>query len=235
MGCGSGMTCWRGLRDRSQAGVWRGPHQVLREELAQADRIDRDRAALDSAEVAAPGAAKKRARIQRIAPNRARSASLWSTPPASRSRSCSRSWRAPRTCPIRRRRSPPSDAIAPIRAKMRGGPRRRPHKLHADKGDGYRHPRLAPRRRRIIPRIVRCGGEPKNRLGRYRWVVERTLSWLNRVRRLKVRDEHRADIRLAFVQLGRALVSLRFLGQPRPTRGNGRPGPPRTASATLGA
>jgi transposase len=33
---------------------------------------------------------------------------------------------------------------------------------------------------RIIPRIVRCGVEPKNRLGRYRWVVEPTLSWLNR-------------------------------------------------------
>jgi hypothetical protein len=32
------------------------------------------------------------------------------------------------------------------------------------------------RKRRIIPRIARCGVEPKNRLGRYRWVVERTLS-----------------------------------------------------------
>ena len=54
--------------------------------------------------------------------------------------------------------------------------------------------------------------EPKNRLGRYRWVVERTLSWLNRFRRLKIRYEHRADIHLAFLQLGCALISLRFLG-----------------------
>src|SRR5947207_13446537 len=75
MGCGSGMTCWRRL------------HQVLLEELAQADRIDWDRAALDSAAVPAPGGAKKRARTQRIAANRARSAILWSTPTASRSRS----------------------------------------------------------------------------------------------------------------------------------------------------
>jgi len=74
MGCGSGMTCWRRL------------HQVLLEELAQADRIDWDRAALDSAAVPAPGG-KKRARTQRIAANRARSAILWSTPTASRSRS----------------------------------------------------------------------------------------------------------------------------------------------------
>jgi transposase len=48
-----------------------------------------------------------------------------------------------------------------------------------------------------------------NRLG-YRWVVERTLSWLNRFRRLKIRYEHRAD--MAFLQLGCALISLRFLG-----------------------
>ncbi len=104
------------------------------------------------------------------------------------------------------------DAIEPIRAKTRGRPRRRPHKLHADKGYDYRHLRLALRKRRIIPRIARCGVEPKNRLGRYRWVVERTLSWLNRFRRLKIRYEHRADIHLAFLQLGCALISLRFLG-----------------------
>jgi len=87
MGCGSGMTCWRRLQDWYQAGVWRRLHQVLLEELAQADRIDWDRAALDSAAVPAPGGAKKRARTRLIAANRARSAILWSTPTASRSRS----------------------------------------------------------------------------------------------------------------------------------------------------
>jgi transposase len=86
MGCGSGMTCWRRLRDWYQAGVWRRLHQVFLEELAQADRIDWDRAALDSAAVPARGV-KKRARTQRIAANRARSVILWSTPTASRSRS----------------------------------------------------------------------------------------------------------------------------------------------------
>ena len=55
MGCGSGMTCWRRLRDWYQAGVWRRLHQVLLEELAYADRIDWDRAAADSAAVRAPG------------------------------------------------------------------------------------------------------------------------------------------------------------------------------------
>jgi transposase len=47
MGCGSGKTCRRRLRDWCQAGVWRRLHHVLLEELAQADRIDWDRVALD--------------------------------------------------------------------------------------------------------------------------------------------------------------------------------------------
>lgn len=44
------------------------------------------------------------------------------------------------------------------------------------------------------------------------WVVECTLSWLNRFRCLKIRYEHRANIHLAFLQLGCALISLGFLG-----------------------
>jgi hypothetical protein len=43
-------------------------------------------------------------------------------------------------------------------------------------------------------------------------VVERALSWRNRVRRLKIRHERRADIHLACMQLGCALISLRFPG-----------------------
>jgi len=46
----------------------------------------------------------------------------------------------------------------------------------------------------------------------FTWVVERRLFWLNRFRRLKIRYEHRADIHLAFLQLGCALIFLRFLG-----------------------
>lgn len=42
--------------------------------------------------------------------------------------------------------------------------------------------------------------------------AEWTLFGLNRCRRLKIRDEHRADIHLAFLQLACALISLRFLG-----------------------
>lgn len=79
MGCGSGMTCWRRLRDWQEAGVWERLHQVLLDRLGEADRIDWSRASLDSASVSAPGGAKRPDRTRRIAANRARSAILWST------------------------------------------------------------------------------------------------------------------------------------------------------------
>jgi transposase len=100
------------------------------------------------------------------------------------------------------------DAIPPLRlpGKRRGRPRKRPVKLHADKGYDYPRCRRALRARGIIPRIARRGIESSERLGRYRWAVERTLSWLNRFRRLKVRYERRADIHQAFLTLGCALI-----------------------------
>jgi transposase len=47
MGCGSGMTCWRRLRDWHAADVWHRLHRVLLDRLGEADRIDWTRAALD--------------------------------------------------------------------------------------------------------------------------------------------------------------------------------------------
>ena len=85
MGCGSGMTCWRRLRDWQQAGLWDKLHRTFLEQLSLADQIDWSRASIDSGSVPAPGGAKKPAQIQRIAENRARSAILWSKEKGSRS------------------------------------------------------------------------------------------------------------------------------------------------------
>ena len=53
MGCGSGMTCWRRLRDWQEAGVWDDLHRLLLERLHKADRIDWSRAIVDSASLRA--------------------------------------------------------------------------------------------------------------------------------------------------------------------------------------
>ena len=102
------------------------------------------------------------------------------------------------------------DAIPPLRGR-RGRPRKRPAKLHADKAYDSRKARQALRRRHITPRIARRKIDSSQRLGRYRWVVERTLGWLNRFRRLKVRYERRADIHQAFLTLGCALICWNFV------------------------
>ena len=51
MGCGSGMTCWRRLRDWQEAGVWERLHQELLARLHAADQIDWSRAVADSSSV----------------------------------------------------------------------------------------------------------------------------------------------------------------------------------------
>lgn len=92
-----------------------------------------------------------------------------------------------------------------------GRPRRRPSKLHADKGYGYPTCRQALRRRGIIPRVARRGVESSTRLGRHRWKVERSLALLLANRRLTVRYERRADLLEAFLHLACALIYARKL------------------------
>src|SRR5919107_3674767 len=60
MGCGSGSTCWRRLRDWQEAGVWERLHRALLDRLGQADEIDWSRACLDSASVPAKRGAEGR-------------------------------------------------------------------------------------------------------------------------------------------------------------------------------
>ena len=69
MGCGSGMTCWRRLRDWQAAGVWERLHQTLLDELGAADQLDWERAALDSASIPAKKGAAKPGRTPRIGAN----------------------------------------------------------------------------------------------------------------------------------------------------------------------
>lgn len=88
MGCGSGMTCWRRLRDWQEAGVWEKIHKLLLDKLNEAGEIGWSRACVDSATVPAKGVkrgrqerrllSKQSARTRRIRANQARSAILWS-------------------------------------------------------------------------------------------------------------------------------------------------------------
>lgn len=98
------------------------------------------------------------------------------------------------------------DAIPPIAGKV-GHPRSRPDQVFADRGyDSDRH-REELRDRGIRPVIARRYTEHGSGLGKVRWVVERTISWLHRFRRLRTRYERRADIHEAFLKLGCAMIA----------------------------
>ncbi|KAF2779572.1 transposase DDE domain protein [Streptomyces sp. OM5714] len=86
--------------------------------------------------------------------------------------------------------------IPPVRSR-RGPRRRRPKRLHADKGYDYDHLRRWLRGRGI----------------RHRWVVERTVSWLAGCRRLHRRYERKAEHFLAFVAIAAALIGYRRLSR----------------------
>lgn len=83
-------------------------------------------------------------------------------------------------------------AIPAIRSR-RGPRRRRPAKLHADKAYDTRELRGWLRSQGIGVRIARKGIESSQRLGRHRWVIERSIAWLFGFRRLS----HSVDVAVA--------------------------------------
>ncbi len=102
--------------------------------------------------------------------------------------------------------------IVPVRSP-RGPRRRKPAKLHGDKGYDYDHLRRWLRRRGILHRLARKGVESSQRLGRHRWQVERTMAWLTGSRRLHRRYERKAEHFLAFVGIACTLICYRRLAK----------------------
>jgi transposase len=87
LGYGSGVTCWRRLREWQRRGVWKRLHQVMLERLAAADRIDWSRAALDSRSLPAKGGARRSGPTRPTGASRGRSTTSSPTGEASRSQS----------------------------------------------------------------------------------------------------------------------------------------------------
>jgi len=107
------------------------------------------------------------------------------------------------------------DAIAPIRG-TRGGPLRKPKVIYADRGYDSESHRERLRDRGIKPVIAKRRTEHGSGLGKFRWVVERTHSWLHNFRRLRIRFDRRADIHEAFLRLACSLVCWNTLKRAEP-------------------
>ena len=107
-------------------------------------------------------------------------------------------------------------AIPAVRSR-RGPRRRRPTKLHADKAYDHNELREWVRDRGIAVRIARKCIEPSDRLGRHRWIIERTISWLTGYHRLNIRYDRKATHFLGFLTLGAALTGYKKLAKAKST------------------
>ncbi|MER6694954.1 transposase, partial [Streptomyces minutiscleroticus] len=100
--------------------------------------------------------------------------------------------------------------IPPVRSR-RGPRRRKPAKLHGDKGYDCAHLRKRLRERGIRHRIARKGIESSQRPGRHRWTIERTMARLAGCRRPHRRYERKAEHFLAFTSIACTLICHRRL------------------------
>ena len=207
LGFGSGLTCWRRLREWQAAGVWEHLHHAVLEHLHGADLLDWSRASLDSISVPAPNGGE-----------------ACGPCPTDRGKSGSKIHvvvdRAGTPLAVtvsganvhdNRQLEATVDAVPPVRSGRPGRPRRRPSKLHADKAYDARWCRRALRARRIQPRIARRGVESTQGLGRHRWCVERSLSWLMGFKKLAVRQERCVEHYRGLCLLACAVIGLRRL------------------------
>ncbi len=107
--------------------------------------------------------------------------------------------------------APMLDGQRAIKGTGRGRPRRRPLKLHADKGHDNRRCRAYLLRWGIAARIARIGIESSQRLGRHRWVVERAIDWLLAYKHLALRYDCTAVTITALARLTVTLICARRL------------------------
>jgi transposase len=93
----------------------------------------------------------------------------------------------------------------------RGRPKELPDELHADRGYDCEATRWLLRWLGIEPHIAKRKTPHGSGLGRVRWVVERTVSWLKGLRRMRVRYDRLGVIRDAFTTLAACVVCFRIL------------------------
>jgi transposase len=206
MGCGCGMTCWRRLHAWQKAGVWSQLHQVLLRQLDEAEKIDWSRAAIDSTFARAFGG------VQESGPN-----------PTDRGRPGLKQHVlvdahgiplagdiTPANVPEIKELLPLVDTAGPCEEET-GEPEHRPEKLYGDRAYDSEPHREKLRERDIEPKLAKRRTAHGSGLGKYRWVVERFISWFHGFRKERFVTEKTQEMQFAFFNLALALICFRFL------------------------
>jgi transposase len=102
------------------------------------------------------------------------------------------------------------EQIPAIAGKV-GRPLRRPASVLGDRAYDSEPHRQKLRQRGIQPVLAQRRTDHGSGLGIYRWVIERTLSWLHQNRRLRIRYERRDDIHDAFLMVGCVKICWNYL------------------------
>lgn len=206
MHCGSGMTCWRRLRQWFLSGVWNDVHHLLLSTLRCAQVLDFSRFLIDSCHVRALGAGAQ------TGPS-----PVDRRKPGSKIHLLVDAQGVPITCRLTAANRndveetlPLVDQVAPIAGQV-GHPRQRPACLQGDRGYDDEGDRQELRRRRITPVLAKRRSPNGSGLGKLRWYVERTLSWLKQYRRIRIRYERDPKNYLAFLALAMVLICYRIV------------------------
>jgi len=206
LGCGCGKTCRRYLRRWYQAGVWQRLHAVLLAELNGADQIDWERALIDASFCEAPEGGED------TGPN-----------PTDRSKSGSKHHvltdahgiplNATVTAANVNEVTQVLDVLLnkPAVGGKPGPQRERPERLQGDGAYDSEPLRVLLRWLGITPVLGKRHREHGSGLGKLRWFVERTISWLHSFGRLRRRLDRLTEMQEAFLRLACSLICLRFL------------------------
>jgi len=205
MGCGCGMSCWRRLQAWQQTGVWFTLHQTLLKHLDDAHKIDWSRAAVDSTFARAFGGVEGSGKnpTDRGHPGVKQHVLVdsHSIPLVAHS--------TPANVPEIKELLPLADTCGPL--KPNGEPKRHPKKIYGDRAYDSEPHREELRKRGITPKLAKRNTEHGSGLGKYRWVVERLISWLHSFRKLRFVTEKTDEMQFAFLNLALSMICLRFL------------------------
>ncbi len=206
-GC-SRMTAWRRIKEWQAAGIWEKLHVVLLEDLQRRGRIRWSHGAVDSSSIRALEGGKKTGKNptdrSRLGTKHHVLVDGKGVPLALRITGANRH-DVTQIIPL-------IEDVPAVRGK-RGRPRKRVKRLYADRAYDSEQIRKTLRSMRIAPYLAKRRTPHGSGLGKKRWVVERTISWLHSFRRLRIRWERRDDIHLAFMTLAACVICLRFLSR----------------------
>lgn len=205
LGC-SGRTAHRRLRAWEEAGVWDHLHADLLRLLRAAGKLDTDLVVIDSVYVRAFGGGEQTgpSPVDRRKPGTKHTllVSRSGVPLSIRTAGANVSDHA---------QIIPTVLDFPRVGGRPGRPKETPDDLYADRGSDSEATRGLLRWMGIEPHIGKRNTPHGSGLGTVRWVVERTISWLKGLRRMRARYDRLGVIRDAWTTLAASVICFRIL------------------------